>query len=924
MVEGILELDRLCIHCLCHKGKASLCPQCGYDERQYQEHPLYLKPRTVLKNQYVLGIPLGQGGFGITYLGLDKWLQKKVAIKEYLPAALVTRDVRTAMAIPLKNQQDTFNQGLQLFITEARNLAKFDHSNIVRVLNFFEENQTAYMVMEYLEGRSLTDLLNQVGGRLSVASTLAIVLPLLNALAEIHAHHIYHRDISPQNIRLLNTGIPILLDFGAARYIVGEQSRSLDLVLKHGYSPLEQYSGKGKIGAWTDIYAVGAVLYLMLTGILPPAATDRFGEDNLTPPIAMNLEIPLAISNAVMRALAIKSEERFQTVAEFQAALQGQTISPVALSTLLLQPLPPPSRRQAILIRIAILGLLVGMMIGTPLSEQEERPLALQTLFNQAQIQWAKSQLVTPLGDNVYDTYQQILAKVPNHAEAQQGLRQLAEYYQQLAQMARQQGHFADALTQAQQGLKILPKHPPLQALEQQLIKQVAHQEQLIQTRLTQIEQLLQQASRQLTLSQWNEAVQTYQRVLTLAPQHQLAQQGIQQVADNYWRTAQTQRANLLQALSMVQKGLALAPKHSELLNLQQELLREQQVQQQQQATELVKQKQIKNLLEQATAHLTALRLTDAYDYYQQILALTPDHAMAKAGLQKIADHYEQLAHIEQNDWHKNLELIDKGLKIIPTHSGLLALRQHFLARQAANAKQLAQHTIRPPKYTTNPPTKPSPAIIPIIKMPVVKKEVVTPPVKEVVTPLPTVTPPLAKNVIKPMADLTPSLNKFAQNPLPTFSENAKLSQENSLPPKNVTLPSVSGNPITSSNNENIPLQLTDSTQNLLTIAQQHVETGQLEAAYQIYRNLLTLAPDNSQAINGLHLLANRYEQLAQVKQRAGRLRESLLLIQQGLLADATHAGLLTLQAEIIHQLDETVTPKTPNSQPSSIFTPSF
>ncbi|MBE9562033.1 MAG: serine/threonine protein kinase, partial [Proteobacteria bacterium] len=287
-----------------NKGHTKRCPRCGFDEHKYQQHPLYLEPRTILQNQYIIGITLGQGGFGTTYLGLDQRLQKKVAIKEYLPATLATRDVITAKVIPLKKQENTFHKGLQLFIDEARHLAKFDHPNIVRVINFFEANQTGYMVMDYLEGLNPEAIINQVGGNLPVKEALDIILPLLDALAEVHTKHIYHRDISIQNICILKSGIPVLIDFGAARHVVGEQSHTLDLVLKHGYSPIEQYSGRGKIGPWTDIYACGALLYLMITGKLPPAATDRFCEDILVAPIEMKIDISQSINNTIMRSLA--------------------------------------------------------------------------------------------------------------------------------------------------------------------------------------------------------------------------------------------------------------------------------------------------------------------------------------------------------------------------------------------------------------------------------------------------------------------------------------------------------------------------------------------------------------------------------------------------------------------------------------------
>jgi serine/threonine protein kinase len=159
--------------------------------------------------------------------------------------------------------------------------------------------------MDYLEGNSVTKLLSQYQqkkGCLPVEQALSIILPILEALEVIHEQQIYHRDISSQNI-ILTEGKPVLIDFGAARHVIGEHSRTLDLVLKHGYSPLEQYSGKGKIGPWTDIYACGALLYQLLTGILPPAATDRFCEDTLQPLLTIKgLTISPTLNQAVMGA----------------------------------------------------------------------------------------------------------------------------------------------------------------------------------------------------------------------------------------------------------------------------------------------------------------------------------------------------------------------------------------------------------------------------------------------------------------------------------------------------------------------------------------------------------------------------------------------------------------------------------------------
>lgn len=856
MVET-LEFNTLCIRCMHNKGHSERCPVCGYDERAYKEHPLYLRPKTELKNQYIVGMPLGQGGFGITYLGLDKWLQKKVAIKEYLPAALATRDVFTSIILPLTKQEETFRQGLQLFINEARHLAKFDHPNIVRVINFFEENQTGYMVMDYLEGFSLVDILNRAGGRLTIDETLTIVLPILDALIASHAEHIYHRDISLQNVRVLTSGVPILIDFGAARHIVGEQSRTLDLVLKHGYSPLEQYSGRGKIGPWTDIYASGALLYLLITGILPPAATDRFCEDNLKAPVERGVAISMTVNNAIMRALAIKLENRFQTVQEFKAALRGQ--QPTKLNdTPLNSPPPTPKKKLNPLprkrVKVIIAGWLLLTIVMSLFFYNKNEGQLVNTLFEQAQVQWTSEKLLSPTGDNVYDTYQQILKRVPHNAQAQAGILKIAHHYQQLAQKAQQEGQLVESLKMIKNGLQVAPNHADLLTLQQKVIAELARHDQQIQDRAVQIEQLLNQSAQHLALSQLEAAKVAYQKVFTLDPDNKLAHAGLQRVAEEYRQLALAQNNNFYEALSLVEKGLMLFPKHHELQVLKTELQEKQLAQQREQETKQAQQRQIEEWLKIAEVQLTALRLTEpagnnAYETYQKILKIIPEQAQAQAGLVKIADQYEKLARIERDDLHKNLALINKGLKVLPTHTGLMALAQAIQQKM-----ELAQSQETPPS-----------------------------PLDELALPPPT-------KVINVTSPSIPQSNQFIAD------KSSKINVKQPIPENTV--------------------------QNLLTIAKQHLEVEQFEAAYQTYQNVLTLDPNNGHAMTGLQQIAQHYEQLARRQNEQGHLSESLSLIEKGLAASPTNSGLLALQIEVNRRLDEKTATET--QPPRLIFTPSF
>ena len=281
--------DALCPGCFAHKDPANPCPHCGYDERAPRP-PLLLPLRTLLLGQYLVGRVLGKpGGFGITYLGWDLALERRIAIKEFLPRELAGRAADHATVTPHSAEDDeVFRYGLGQFLREARTLAQLDHPNIVRVLQVFEANATAYLVMEYYEGLTLAEHLERQGGpgggRVPEETAKQLLRPVLDGLRAVHAKGFLHRDIKPQNIYLARTeggGVrPILLDFGAARQAVGERTQSVSVLGTPGYAPFEQYNSRGQQGAWSDIYAAGAVLYRMVTGVAPPPSSDRMADDN--------------------------------------------------------------------------------------------------------------------------------------------------------------------------------------------------------------------------------------------------------------------------------------------------------------------------------------------------------------------------------------------------------------------------------------------------------------------------------------------------------------------------------------------------------------------------------------------------------------------------------------------------------------------
>lgn len=319
----------LCMGCMARKGNAAVCQQCGYFDRP-AENPQQLPPRTILENKYIIGRVLGQGGFGITYLGCDLELNKKLAIKEYFPVQISTRaqDHLTVSPISTKSRRE-LDYGLSRFADEARALTQFrSNPGVVSILDFLYAHGTAYIVMEYVDGRDLKEYLHQHGGKISYEAGLKILLLIMAALEEVHRAGIVHRDISPDNIYVQANGAVKILDFGATRYAMGEQSRSLSIVLKPGYAPEEQYRGKGRQGPWTDIYALGATFYRTITGFVPPDALDRLIDDELAPPSARGVPIPGYAETALMKSLALKAENRFQTIAAFREAMTPHKVTP--------------------------------------------------------------------------------------------------------------------------------------------------------------------------------------------------------------------------------------------------------------------------------------------------------------------------------------------------------------------------------------------------------------------------------------------------------------------------------------------------------------------------------------------------------------------------------------------------------------------
>ncbi len=282
-----------------------------------------LKSGVILKERYKIEEVIGAGGFGITYRAWDPLLQSYVAIKEYYPSGIATRSADSSkVCVPVGQEQREYHRGRIRFLKEAQDVARFQSEpNIVSIYDYLEENDTAYMVMEYLHGCTLKQYIREHGGRLDTDHILHICLSVLDALAVVHKAGMIHRDISPENIFICEDLTVKLIDFGAAKQVYLDGEQTMSVVLKPGYAPPEQYAKKDKQGPWTDIYALGATLYFAATGEKPEESFGRVLEDTIKPVCEVNPEIPRAMSQVIMRAMSVKIEDRYQTVEAMREAL---------------------------------------------------------------------------------------------------------------------------------------------------------------------------------------------------------------------------------------------------------------------------------------------------------------------------------------------------------------------------------------------------------------------------------------------------------------------------------------------------------------------------------------------------------------------------------------------------------------------------
>lgn len=380
---------KLCMGCMNYiEDNVQICSHCGYNTADLSISGGHLPPETILNAQYVVGRKIGQGGFGITYIGWDAGLEHKIAIKEYFPQVLCSRrDGETEVYLKKREVEKRYQNGLKEFIREAQRIARLeDIDGIVHIYNCFAENKTGYIIMEYMEGQDLRMYLKQ-NNILTYDQACTVMAPVLKTLNEVHRYGIIHRDIAPDNIYVTVNGEIKLLDFGAARHAAAGEKQE-EIFLKKGYAPVEQYDLNGKQGPWTDVYAAAAVFYRVLTGIKPIESVGRKkdGKDSLQSLSQMGVVLPKQGEAIMMQALSIDPDRRPQSMEEFIKGLHGTwKYSPIVEKPVREEetdPQKPQKRSKAMVITAASLGALAlagGIFAAVSFGSRDDKEVVVAT-----------------------------------------------------------------------------------------------------------------------------------------------------------------------------------------------------------------------------------------------------------------------------------------------------------------------------------------------------------------------------------------------------------------------------------------------------------------------------------------------------------------------------------------------------------------
>ena len=371
-----MELSK-CLGCM-EPFECYPCPKCGYDPEKDKHMEYALPPETILAGKYLVGKVLGQGGFGITYIGWDIPLERKVAIKEYYPSGQVSRNPGTRNLTWYSSEQSLHarQDGMKMFLKEARKMVKADSiPGVVRVLDLFQENGTAYIVMEFVEGETLKARLLR-DGSMDWEAAKKIFRPVISAMEQVHAFGLIHRDLSPDNLMLLPDGSVKILDLGAAKDLSLNSGASSMQVAKSGFSPLEQYIQRGGSGTWTDVYAMAATIYYTLTGTLIPGAVERLEKDTISWDFPALNRLPAQAREALKKALAVQAKDRTQTMEALEKGLFAEPVKvqpkPVVEKKTPVEPTANSGKREKPKIKklwlVAIAAVLVALAFAIPVA----------------------------------------------------------------------------------------------------------------------------------------------------------------------------------------------------------------------------------------------------------------------------------------------------------------------------------------------------------------------------------------------------------------------------------------------------------------------------------------------------------------------------------------------------------------------------
>lgn len=324
MMSEQLEIGQLCLKCMqMIPDGQDVCPYCGSTNSSLKPEQHHLPPYTILQGRYLIGVRIGEGGFGITYSAFDLFEKRRVAIKEQMIVGVVVRQgINLVQENPTEEEREYYLECQEKFLQEAKALQDLKEKNgVVDILNSFQENGTSYIVMEYLDGKDLKDYLAEKGGKISFVETYRLLTPVMRSLREIHRVGIIHRDISPGNIRYMSDDKMKILDFGSVKYTVENRLSHVPLV-KHGYSPKEQYASGYMVGPWMDVYAMAATIYRCITGKKLKDARKRIDENDLELPSLYCEDISPKEEKVLLKGLAPEVDDRYRDMNDFYGALK--------------------------------------------------------------------------------------------------------------------------------------------------------------------------------------------------------------------------------------------------------------------------------------------------------------------------------------------------------------------------------------------------------------------------------------------------------------------------------------------------------------------------------------------------------------------------------------------------------------------------